>query len=427
MLHFLLNFTSQVQSFFSFTSIYEMGWWDLACVAQTDSQYQNVVLDARRCRVYARPNRSGAFMPFYCEGARNLVQLCARVRAGGSSRHFISRSALPVARFFLPILPLLVCALPVCPQDNGSEVNEFHGRGSEITITVHDSSGEPIPSAAMVKLYREGNMLSRSGETSRGSATLVVNNLGEFTLVVEAPGYQRVQKDLSVQVTGRLQVDVYLRRIPNSATVEGLPGRPLLAPKAKAAMEKGLLALNTDKLGDAEKYVAQAMRLAPSHPDVLYVQGVVWLKERKWTQAQDALERATQIDPGHARAFAALGMALCDQGKCDAAIDPLQKSLQLDPAGTWETRWSLAKAYYHHAQYEDALKMSQEALSASSGKAPEIALLVAQSLTAVARYEEAAQLLRDFLRDHPDRREAATAQRWLDRLTASAKIQSSPH
>ena len=270
-------------------------------------------------------------------------------------------------------------------------------------------------------------MLSRSGETSRGSAMLVVNNLGEFTLVVEAPGYQSVQKDLSVQVTGRLQVDVYLRRIPNGGTVEGVPGRPLLAPKAKEAMEKGLLALNTDKLGEAEKYLGQAMRLAPSHPDVLYVQGVVWLKERKWTQAQDALEKATQIDPGHARAFAALGMALCDQGKCDAAIEPLQKSLQLDPAGSWETRWTLAKAYYQHAQYEDALKMSQEALSASSGKAPEIALLVAQSLTAVARYEEAAQLLRDFLRDHPDRREAATAHRWLDRLTATAKIHPSPH
>jgi len=68
--------------------------------------------------------------------------------------------------------------------------------------------------------------------------------------------------------------------------------------------------------------------------------------------------------------------------------------------------------------------MSQAALSASRGKTPEIQLLVAQSLTAVGRYDEAAQALRDFLHEHSDRREAATARRWLDRLSASGKIRS---
>ena len=398
----------------------------VTCVTKPARKYQNVVLDLRNVRVYARPNRSGAFMRFFCEGARNLVRVRARVRASESSRLRILRSAAPLARFFLSILLFLVGALPACSQDNGSEVNEFHGRGSEITVTVHDSSGEPISSAALVKLYRDGTTLSRQGETSRGSAMLVVNNLGEFTVTVEAPGYQSAQKEVSVQITGRLQVDIYLRRLSSAKSPEGVPGRPLLAPKAKEAMEKCLQALGADKLGDAEKYVSQAMRLAPSHPDVLYVQGVVWLKERKWTQAQDVLEKSTQIDPSHARALAALGMALCNQGKCDAAIEPLQKSLQLDQP-TWETRWTLAKAYYHHAQYEDALKMSQEALAASNGKAPEIALLVAQSLTALGRYEKSAQMLRDFLRDHSDRREAATAQRWLERLSATAKIQPNPH
>jgi uncharacterized protein HemY len=66
--------------------------------------------------------------------------------------------------------------------------------------------------------------------------------------------------------------------------------------------------------------------------------------------------------------------------------------------------------------------MSQDALTSSNGKAPEIGLLVAQSLTAVGRYEDAAQALRDFLRNHGDRPEASTALRWLERLTAGAKI-----
>ena len=356
------------------------------------------------------------------EGAQKLVRVWAQPRAQEWERLLIPRAYFCLARFLLLMASFALFPLPAWCQDNGSEVNEFHGKGSEITVTVRDSSGEPISTAAMVKLYRDGTTLSRQGETSRGSAVLVVNNLGEFTVIVEAAGYENAQKQVSVQVTGRTQVDVYLRRISDAGSSTGVPGRPVLAPKAKQALEKGLQALSADNPGEAEKFVGEAMRLAPGHPDVLYVQGVLWLKQRNWVQAQNALEKATQIDPNHARAFAALGMALCDQGKYDTAIVPLERSLQLDATGAWETRWTLAKAYYQREKYDDALKMSQEALTASNGKAPEIGLLVAQSLTAVGRYEDAAQVLREFLRDHGDRREAVTARRWLERLTASAKI-----
>jgi Tfp pilus assembly protein PilF len=353
--------------------------------------------------------------------ARNLARVWAQSRATRFPCVCIRRTFPFIARFLLLAASSVLSALPACTQDSGSTANEFHGKGSEITVTVHDTSGQPISAAAMVKIYRDGTTLSRQGETSRGSAVLVVNLLGEYTITVEAAGYASTQKQVSVQVTGRTLVDVYLRRL-SADTAPGVPGRPLLAPKAKDALDKSLLALGADKLGEAEKFVGEAMRLAPGHPDVLYVQGVVWMKERKWIQAQGTLEKAVQIDPSHARAFAALGMALCDQEKYDAAIEPLEKSLQLDAAGTWETRWSLAKAYYRQEKYDAALKMSQDALAASNGKAPEIGLLVAQSLTAVGRYEDAAQVLREFLKDHADRREAPTARRWLEGLTASAKI-----
>jgi thioredoxin-like negative regulator of GroEL len=359
-------------------------------------------------------------------GARKLVHVRAKVRAQaqGHPRLRLPRLCQCTSRCFLLMVSSALFALPACCQDSGSEVNEFHGKGSEITVNVRDSSGEPISTAAMVKLYRDGTTLSRQGETSRGSAVLVVNNLGEFTVIVEAAGYESAQKQVSVQVSGRTQVDVFLRKLLPAGSSVGVPGRPVLAPKAKQALDKGLLALSADELDEAERYVGEATRLAPGHPDVLYVQGVLWLKQRNWVKAQDVLEKVTQIDLSHARAFAALGMALCDQGKCDAAIVPLEKSLQLDAAGAWETHWTLAKAYYQTARYDEALKMSKDALAASNGKAPEIALLVAKSLTAVGRYADAAQALREFVRDHGDRREAATARKWLERLTASGKIRA---
>jgi len=324
------------------------------------------------------------------------------------------------SRFLLSLLLGLLFVYPSRAQDTGTAATEFYGKGVAISVVVHAPSGEPISSAAMVKLFR-GTIPAGQTQTTAGRAELVVNDLGEFTVVVQAAGYANTQKDFSINANGRAEVDVYLHSL--SANSAAVPGRPLLAPKAKKAVDEGLQALGANNLAKAQKHASQAMRLAPAHPDVLYLQGVIFLKQRDWSKAQEALEKAIQLDPSHVNAFAALGMALCDQGKYEAAIAPLEKALQLNSApASWDTRWALAKAYYQQARYDQALRMSQDALSSSHGRAPEIGLLVAQSLTAVGRYEDAAQALREFLRDYADRREAPTARRWLDRLAADGKI-----
>jgi len=336
-----------------------------------------------------------------------------------------SHEACPRPRFVRLLLAALACvvvhSLPAWCQDSGSTANQFRGKGAEIAVTVHDGSGEAISSPALVRLYRGGSMLTGQGATSHGSVAFIVTSIGEFTVVVQAAGYPSVRKEISVPVEGKTRVDVYLHG-STSGTIVGVPGKPILAPKAQDALDRGLRALGADKLREAQKFVGEAVRLAPGHPDVLYVQGILCLKQGDFAHAQGALEKATQIDPNHARAFAALGMALSDQGKYEVAIAPLEKSLQLDAAADFETHWVLAKAYYQRERYDEALKCSQTALAASTGKAPEITLLVAQALTAVGRYEEAAQALREFLREHGNRPEAGKARRWLEGLRASGKI-----
>lgn len=326
-----------------------------------------------------------------------------------------------VARFLFALLPGLAFSSSLIAQEVGSPEKEFHGHGVVITVNVRDVSGDTISSPAVVKLFL-GQVPSGQQETSRGVAEFVVLSLGEYSVVVAAPGYPEVRKDVKVDTTGNAQVDVYLRQTSGRGSPASAPGKMVLAPKAKEALDKGLRALRENKLAEAEKYLGEAMRLAPGNPEVLYAQGMLRLKQHDWGQAQSVLEKATQIEPNSAPAFAALGMVLYDQGKYDAAIAPLKKALELNPAGAWSTRWALAKSYYQHEQYPEALSMSQEALAQSNGSAPAIALLVAQSLTAVGRYEDAAEVLRGFLRDHADQQETATAHRWLEQLAASGKI-----
>jgi tetratricopeptide (TPR) repeat protein len=273
-----------------------------------------------------------------------------------------------------------------------------------------------------VKLYRDG-ILNGSAGLVRGRAFFGSIPFGSYTVEVDATGYKPAQRDVNVSVSMRYEVDATLQRDSAPEGDAGVSARPLLAPKAKEALDKSLKALSKNKLSEAEKYVAEAVQLAPSHPDVLYVQGLVFLNKKDWGQAQGVLEKALQMDPSNARVSSALGMALVDQGKYDQAVAPLEKSLQLEPAN-WETHYVLGQAYYHRQQYDQALATSQLALTESKGKAPEIELLVAQALTAVGTYEDAAQSLRDFLKRYGDRPEAPTARRWLDGLAKNGKIHS---
>jgi tetratricopeptide (TPR) repeat protein len=339
----------------------------------------------------------------------------------------VSMSSFPQrVRLRMPLPLALLCVILLRPvmfaQDRASDEGALRGDHAEIAVTLRGDGGRIIVTPATVKLYRSG-VLTGQAPTTNGRAFFILEKFGDYLITAEAAGYKSAQKDVLVTMAIKDEEDLVLHREAGDSGNAAMPGGELLlAPKAKEAFDKGLEALNQNKLEQAEKYIGEAMRLAPSHPDVLYLQGVIYLKRHQWGKAQDVLAKATQLDPKHGRALSALGMALVDDGKYDQALAPLRQSLELGPV-SWETHWALAKAYYYTRQFEDALRESQEAASQSHGAAPQIELLVAQSLTAVGRYEDSAQTLRSFLKNHSNDPGAPTARMWLQRLAADGKIQ----
>jgi len=295
------------------------------------------------------------------------------------------------------------------------------GDRAEISVNVRDASGANITVPATVKLYKNG-MPSDQTSTSRGRAFFIPRTLGDFTIVVEAAGYKSAQKDVSVTVAGKFEIDINLQRElePNETT--GVPGKPILAPEAQKALTKGTQALRDGKLDEAEKELTKAANLAPANPEVLYVQGMLYLRRRNWEKAESVLQTSNQIEPNQARVLSALGMALCNEQKYEKAIPVLEKSIELEPNASWETDWALAKAYYFHDQYNQALKMAEQAHTTSHGTSPQAELLLAQCFTAVGRFEDSAQILREFLKSNAQAPEAVTARRWLDNLAADGKI-----
>ena len=329
--------------------------------------------------------------------------------------HCVGRSALVLLGGLCLLTPSAAC------QDSGEQGTNMRGSRAEIAVTIRDKSGQVVTAPAVVKLYNNG-ALEDQRSTSQGRAFFIPRGLGDYTVTVEAAGYKAAQKEISIAVAIQYQEDVRLERNASSGAGTEAPGRAVLAPKAKEALDKGTQALRDGKLEEAQKYIGEAMKLAPGNPDVLYLQGMLYMRQSNWEQAQTTLEKANRMDPNQPRLLAALGMNLVNQKKFAEAIPLLEKSIQLQPASGWETEWALAKAYYYHEQYEQALKMANQAHIESQGSSAQAELLLAQCLTVLGRYEDSAQVLREFLKYNAEGPDAKTARNWLERLTADGKI-----
>jgi tetratricopeptide (TPR) repeat protein len=314
---------------------------------------------------------------------------------------------------------VLFSASPVYAQDRSADLGGIRGNRAQVSITLKEGTSQLIGPLVTVKLYYRGALANQIA-TTKGRVVFLLNGLGDFTITAEAVGYRSAQKEISVPVAVDAEEEISLQR-DSAPEALGASGRPLLAPKAREAMDKALEALNNNKLDQAEKHISEAANLAPNHPDVLYTQGVILLRRGQAEKAQTVLEKTAQIDPQNARAFAALGMAFMGENKYDLAAAPLQQSIQLDP-GNWEAHWTLARVLYRQQKYDGCLSEAKQALSQAHGPQPEVELLIAQAQVGVEKFEDAAETLRTFLRLHPDDKGAATARKWLDRLAADGKI-----
>ena len=306
----------------------------------------------------------------------------------------------------------LVSALGQVPSNRPGESDR-----SQIIVHVRAPHGEPLNVPAIVQLLKfDGTPRERT--TAQGIAPVVFVNLapGGYYVEVSAPGFETTRVEASVMVGAPTEVHVYMRPEEAPPSPDAAPaGPPVLAPNARKELEQGLEALRENNLKEAQRRIDHAAKLAPGHPDVFYLLGVLYLRLNDSAEAQSALEKATQLDPKHARALAALGTVLSNQGEYTKAIPLLRRAVELNDHA-WETQWTLASAEYHERQFGAARDHARKALTLAEDKAPEIQLLLAQALAALGQRDKSAEELEAFLRHHSDHAKAPTVRRWLAQL-----------
>ena len=288
---------------------------------------------------------------------------------------------------------------------------------TRLIVNVRDEGGASFDGLASVTLQHLGGPDLSVGTTMGGQAIFDGIGPGEYTVTVTAPGYLTATERLNfTHASESEQAYVTLKRDVGRSTGNAAQGSPTLSPKLRKELAKAVEALEGNRLGDAERHLDAAYRLAPGNPEVNYIRGLLADRQGNLASAQSSWEKTVSLDPKHALGLQALATILARQGDYVAAQGYLERALQVDP-NSWRGHELLSIVCYRQANYRESVGHAERSLDLGKNLANGARLPLAESLIAQKQSAEAAQVLHTFLNANPPQAQAAIANRLLQRLS----------
>src|SRR6201987_838551 len=127
----------------------------------------------------------------------------------------------------------VLCVLWPARADSQASVADegtLRGNRAEILVTLRERGGDVITTPGVVKIYRSGALIGQT-PTAKGHASFILNT-GDYTIAAEATGYKPGQKDINLTVAVPSVEEIFLTRDSSAGDTVGVPGKPILAPKA---------------------------------------------------------------------------------------------------------------------------------------------------------------------------------------------------
>jgi len=306
------------------------------------------------------------------------------------------------------VLPNDASVQRVCNQNVRQQVYAtFHGdfsmqMGSVINDSFVDASGDP----------GTPQVQSRRGVNSG----IPRNELQKCELRAYASGFRTGTMSLVDLTPSGNNVDVGAIVIERAGKIEGatLSATPYKAPeKARKAYEKGLGAVQKNKLPDAQKYFEQAVAIYPGYASGWYQLGSVLQKQARSDSARAAYLRAIALDTKFPAPFVALAaMAFQSENWNEVVrytnhvidLDPWNRTdltayvVDFDPLKSAQAYYLNAAANYMLEKFDDAEKSASKAVHLDLlTKFPQAHLLMAQIFTQKQNYPGAIAELHTFL------------------------------
>ncbi len=308
---------------------------------------------------------------------------------------------------FLVELLLLWLILPShgleAAQKTGTQAPSAPGlsEGARLTVYVRDENGSSFSGLAMVTLQHLTNQTLSTGPTTGGRAIFDELGPGEYTAVVDSPGYVTASERVNITLPNQQeQVIVTLKQDNDSRMVSAPAGPPILTPKLQKELSRAVEALHANNLDAAQKHLDAAYRHAPSNPEVNYMRGLLADRQGNVASAQASWEKAISLDPKHNLALLGLAAILARRADFAGAKGYLERVLQSDP-NSWHAHQLLSVVCVRQGGYQEAVTHAERSLELGKGLANSVRLALAEALMAQDQRERAAATLQAFLKAGP--------------------------
>ena len=286
---------------------------------------------------------------------------------------------------------------------------------SDVAVDVHGPDGTAFKGQVVLQLLKPNGHVQDKMTVRNGSAKFLGVPRSEMTLVVTAPGFQKVEKKFEVPGDIR-QMTITINLRPVSDAEEADSGRAMaaLSPKAQKDVGKALEALRANKPNEARNHLEAAQKDAPYSAEVEYLFGVYASQLNQADQAQAHWRKTLALDPKHLSALLAVSQSLLQEKKPEEAIAYLNRAMDAEPS-SWRTQALLAEAYVMEGKRDEAIAHAQRAIELGHERADSVQVLLARALAQRGERAQAINVMQDYVRSHPTDAAALTElARWKD-------------
>ena len=296
----------------------------------------------------------------------------------------------------------------------------YQSAGAVLALTVLDDKRLPLDRQSVIKLTNKRTQ-SVVWQTTADKSDAYFTDLevGQYEIETSALGYVTTHKSYSIVGSyTTYREEIVLQSDPTSLVLKE-PNAPDMPSKARKETQRGVRALKSGNLKEAQKQLEGALKMAPNSADINFLLGYVHFLNKNFSSAQNFLVKAVTTNPRNVQALTLLGRIRLHAGDLIAAKATLEDAVATDP-DYWLAHYLLADAYLQQHDYEKARAQAEIAVDRGKGAGNSARLVLGQAQAGLGKNDDAIATLETYLRQSPESAQATEVKGLISQIKSRA-------